>query len=44
MGEQMIAAVTDIGFLLLLGAWLALNLSLMRDWIAWRRQERQVIR
>jgi hypothetical protein len=30
----MSAAINDIEFVLLVGAWVALNLSLMQDWIS----------
>jgi len=38
----MIASLNDIEIILLVGAWFALNLSLIRDWIAQRGQNREV--
>ena len=35
----MSAAINDIEFILLVGAWVALNLSLMRDWISQLREK-----
>jgi hypothetical protein len=38
------AAISDIEFILLVGAWFALNMSLFRDWMSQRSEKAGVSR
>jgi hypothetical protein len=40
----MIASFSDIGIIILVMAWSAINLSLIQDWIAQRGQNSEVSR
>jgi hypothetical protein len=40
----MIASLSDIGIIILVMVWSAINLSLTQDWIARRGQNREVSR